>query len=84
MSTDEARAIATRAFGIEPDELPEDARLGETEGWDSLGHMRLVLAVEERLGRLLSPDEIVSLRSTSAVVALLASATKPNTAPRPP
>jgi len=37
-------------------EVDASTALGTTLQWDSLAHMRLILALEERLGRRLDPE----------------------------
>lgn len=54
------------------DEIAPDGALGVVAGWDSLGHMRIVLGLEARLNRTLTPDEIISLKSVADIAALLA------------
>jgi acyl carrier protein len=39
--------------------------------WDSVRHLRLILALEERFGVTLDADEIPSLNSVRAIVAVL-------------
>jgi acyl carrier protein len=41
------------------------------EQWDSLAHLRLLLAIEAKIGRLLDPDEIMRIETLDDVVALL-------------
>jgi acyl carrier protein len=67
----QARAMLAEAIGAEPAGVPEDARLGVFERWDSLAHMRLILALEQRIGRLLDPDEAVAIDSLDDVARLL-------------
>jgi acyl carrier protein len=47
--------------------------LADIDGWDSLKGVRLVLRLEEILGRELSEDDIESLQSVSDVERLLKS-----------
>lgn len=68
---DRARALLAEAFRIDPSLIPDGARLGDFEQWDSLGHARMLLAVEEAIGRPLDPDEAVTAESLEAVAALL-------------
>jgi len=68
------RQLLADAFGCALDEIPEDAALGSPAAWDSLGHMRLVLALEEQTGRALSPEEIAGIAELADVEALLARA----------
>jgi acyl carrier protein len=73
-----ARAAAKRlladAVGIEDSAIPADAQIGSFEQWDSLAHMRLLLAVEERLGHELDPDDIARIESLADIEALLRTA----------
>lgn len=50
---------------------PGDTSLAELEGWDSLKGVRLVLRLEEIVGRELSEDDIERLQSVSDVERLL-------------
>lgn len=65
-----ARLLAT-ALQVEPGEVPQDAAIGTTERWDSLAHMRLVLAIEESLGKQLTTDEMLAIESYADVVTLV-------------
>lgn len=65
--------LLAEALHTEPAEVPADAQLAVTPAWDSLAHTRLVLLLEERLGRPLDAMEIVSLSSLADITALLAS-----------
>jgi acyl carrier protein len=72
-SSSHARAVLAQALNIAVEKVGDTARIGELESWDSLGHMRLVLAIEQHLGRELSAEEIVELASLADVQKLLAS-----------
>ena len=67
----EARTLLADAIGVETAAVPEDAGLGTFERWDSLAHMRLILALEQRIGRLLDPDEAVAIDCLADVARLL-------------
>ena len=72
MAMDEARQLVASALERAVEEVACDGALGEVAGWDSLGHMHIVLKLESALGRTLRPDEILSLTSVADVAALLA------------
>jgi acyl carrier protein len=55
------REIVARALGRPVTEILADARMGETDGWDSLGHMRILLEAERTLGRQFDPETAVSI-----------------------
>lgn len=46
---------------------PEDG-LDQTDGWDSLAHMTILLAVEKNLGVEFTADELLELRSIQAML----------------
>lgn len=67
----DARALLAEAVNLPDTALGQDPKLGVLAGWDSLAHMRLILTLEARLGRQLSPIEIVSIEGLSDIEALL-------------
>ena len=69
----EARSILARALNVTAETIGDRATIDELESWDSLGHMRLVLEIEQHLKRELSPMEIVELASLADVQNLLVS-----------
>ena len=65
---DAARELMADAFNVELTLISDDASLGQAPGWDSMGHLRLVLAIEEARGIELPPEEVVTIRSFADVV----------------
>jgi acyl carrier protein len=70
----QAKTLLAEAANCDPATIPDDVRIGRFERWDSLAHLRLVLGIEERIGRELDPDEAVRIESLSDIAALLAPA----------
>ena len=68
---DEARMIVARALERPFEDVTPDDTLDSAPGWDSLGHMRIVLGLEARLVRMLEAHEIVEIKSVSDIAALL-------------
>ena len=70
-----AQLAATRllagALMIAERDVPAGARLGGIEQWDSLAHARLLLALEEKLGRMLTTDEAVAVESLDDIARLV-------------
>ena len=64
-------AIAGEAVHAELAAVPEDARIGSFERWDSLAHLRLMLALEAEVGRELDAEEVVRIECLDDVRALL-------------
>jgi acyl carrier protein len=68
---DAAVALLADALGIDRSVVDADTAISTTLQWDSLAHMRLILALEERLERRLEPESIVAISSIQDVAALL-------------
>lgn len=66
-----ARQIIADALEISADEVDGDASIDTLEAWTSLGHMRLILALEEKLGKQLDPAAIVGIANLNDVAAIL-------------
>jgi acyl carrier protein len=63
----QAKIILAEAANCDPATIPDDVRLGRFELWDSLAHLRLVLGIEQRLGRQLDPDEAVRIETLADI-----------------
>jgi acyl carrier protein len=70
--TQTARSLLAEALNCPPDALPDTPDVDNTERWDSLAHVRVILALEAAIGRPLAPREIGGLRSAADIDALLA------------
>jgi len=57
------RKIFSELFRIEPAAISDDARRGELEGWDSLGHLDLVSVLEREFGVSLDTDRALEIES---------------------
>lgn len=55
------------AFGIEKDEVTPQLSRDSLAEWDSVGHLKLVLSVEEAFGLRFAAAEIPSLTSVAAI-----------------
>ena len=69
MST--ARTLLAEALALPESNLPAAARIGAIEQWDSLAHMRVLLALEERLGQPLDAEEAIAIESLDDIAAIL-------------
>ncbi|HEY6023592.1 MAG TPA: acyl carrier protein [Pseudolabrys sp.] len=70
-----AKKLLGDAANCDPASIPDDVRIGRFDRWDSLAHLRLLLAIEEEIGRQLDPDESVRIETLSDISALLAAPT---------
>ena len=67
----DARALVANAIERPIDHVPANGSIETVPGWDSLGHMRIILALEAELGRPIAAGEIVDLASVEAIERLL-------------
>lgn len=72
---DDAARLVARALDIQA-EIGPDESIATLPAWTSLGHVRVVLELEEALGRSLATEEVVGIDSVAAVAALLATASR--------
>ena len=69
----DAKELIGRAFDMAPEGVPDDASLENFEPWDSLGHVKIILSVEEAVGRPLDTEEALQVASVDDLRRLLAS-----------
>jgi len=68
---DQAKKLLAEAANCDAATIADDVRIGQFERWDSLAHLRLVLAIEGQIGRQLDPDESVRIETIPDIAALL-------------
>jgi acyl carrier protein len=66
-----ARTLLARALGLPPGSIPDHATVRDLEGWDSLGHLRIVAAIEAETGTTLTAEQILALASLADIAAHL-------------
>ncbi len=71
MSKDAARAVLAEALEIDATAIGDDIAMENFEPWTSVAHLRLILALEEKLGAELSPDDALAIQSLADVKRLL-------------
>ena len=62
--------LAADVFQIDEDQLSLHSKAGETPGWDSLGHMNLIVSLEQHLNRTITPQQILSIKTLADVLVL--------------
>lgn len=66
--SDQIRTIASDIFGVSADKITPASTPETIETWDSIQHLNLVLALEEKFGLQLSPEEIEQMKSMGEVI----------------
>lgn len=66
--SDQIRMMASDIFGVPGDKVTPSSTPETIETWDSIQHLNLVLALEEKFGVQLSPEEIEQMKSIGDVI----------------
>ena len=68
---EQVRSVASDIFGIPADKITAESSPETIENWDSMQHLNLVLAIEEKFGVQFEPEDIEQMRNLGAVAALV-------------
>jgi acyl carrier protein len=71
MKLTRAKTLLATAANCEASAIPDDVRIGRFAEWDSLAHLRLVLSIEQAIGRELDPDETVRIETLDDIARLI-------------
>lgn len=56
-----AKKLLSEALAVDSAMLPDDARITSLSSWDSMAHMRLIMAMESYLGKELDAEVMISI-----------------------
>ena len=73
-NAEKARELLAGALNLPEQQVDSSTMIGVTQQWDSLAHMRLMLALEDALGSELDMEAVVNIASLSDVETMLANA----------
>jgi len=73
-NAENARKLLAGALELPEQEVDSSTMIGVTQQWDSLAHMRLILALEEAVGSELEMEAVVNIANLSDVETTLANA----------
>jgi len=65
------RSIFINVFDIKEDEIENESSPNTIKNWDSLGHLQLVLAIEDEFNISITADEAMEMITFDAVKNLL-------------
>ena len=67
----QVQSLFAEAMQVPPDLITPDLAFGDLPQWDSLGHMEVMLRLEERFGIAVDTDTIAELVSIPQICAYL-------------
>lgn len=65
---DKIRIVIAEVLQVSQDEIPPDITFGDIPQWDSLGHMEILLALEESFAVAVTAETISDLISLPLIV----------------
>jgi acyl carrier protein len=68
---EQVRSVASDIFGVPTEKIVAESSPETIGNWDSIQHLNLVLAIEEKFGVQLDPEDIEQMKNIGAVVALV-------------
>jgi acyl carrier protein len=71
VSVEKVVAIVERELDRDAGEVNPDSTANDVEGWDSLGHLRVCMAIESAFSVSIPMDDVADLMSVPALVAFL-------------
>jgi len=72
-----AVSILAQALALDAGAISTETGIGVTPQWDSMAHMRLILALEQHLGRQLPADDMLSISCLNDIKAILSTSNQP-------
>lgn len=68
---EQVQAIASDIFGVPAGKITADSSPETIENWDSMQHLNLVLAIEEKFGVQLAPEDIEQMKTVGLAATLV-------------
>lgn len=69
--TDRVKDVMALVFDVPVSDVGDDAEIMAVRGWDSLGHAKLMFALEEEFEVVVPPEAQVDLQSLPEIVEFL-------------
>ena len=63
--------VVAQAFGVEPDGIDESSSPETVEGWDSMGHLNLIAALEKRFNISIDIGDAMEMVSVERIRTIL-------------
>jgi len=68
---EQLRQLVAKALNIPVENVQESSSMENTDAWDSLAHMDVILSIEQHFAVNLEGDEIADMQSVAAIVNVL-------------
>jgi acyl carrier protein len=71
MNMDELKATIASALNVPVDQVADDSSGRTLPGWDSIGHINVVIALERRFSASFTVEEIMAMRDVATIRTIL-------------
>ena len=71
MSAATVKQVLASALGVSVERIGDDAARGRLRGWDSVGHVEVISALEDHFAVALDDAEVLRMTSLPEIVAVL-------------
>ena len=71
-NSDRVRQVIATTFKLPVARVPADASMGKLPEWDSVGHVNLMMSIEQEFDLMLEVEDFAELTSVSTIVDYLA------------
>ena len=71
VTIEQVRALLSEALQVPEDQITPDIAFGDIPQWDSMGHMEVLISLENHFGIEINPDTITDLVSLPTIYGYL-------------
>lgn len=68
----EVRQTVAEVFALDPESVTAESSAETVPAWDSMGHLNLILATEQRFGVTLDPEQVPKLTNVQSLADAIA------------
>jgi len=68
---DKLRHTIAESVGCSADDITVASTMRNTDGWDSLSHIRLIVAIEDAYGLKLDENDMIRMTSAKEIIEVL-------------
>lgn len=68
---EQVRGIAADVLGVSPEQITPYSSPESIEGWDSILHLNLIMAVEQEFDLQFEPEEMDEMKNIQGITAVL-------------
>jgi acyl carrier protein len=70
---DQVRGIVSMIFNVPLEDVTAETSTETLENWDSMGHLMLILELEQQFEREFSPEEVEQMHDVATIARIVAS-----------